>query len=63
MARFITYCLLAGSALMVMGISAIYAGWGVPNALIAIIPSVILLLLGLVVGLLKARKEIRQLLG
>ena len=62
MVRFITYCLLAGAALMVIGISTIYAGWGVPTALIAIIPSVILLLLGLAVGLLKARQEIRQLL-
>ena len=60
--RFVAFCLLAGAALMVVGISAIYAGWGVPNALIVVIPSVILLLLGLVVGLLKARKEIRQLL-
>lgn len=62
MRRFIAFCLLAGLALMVVGVAVIYEGWGVSNALIAIVPAAILLSLGLALGLLKARQEIRQLL-
>ena len=44
---------------MVMGISTLYGDLGVGNAMITIVPAAILLLLGVVLGMFKARQEIR----